>query len=209
VTPLEQFEAVWERASHLAAIHAYLAAHSTGALRTDELLRAEWAARVSALDLYVHELVAQYMVAIFEKRRPPSPGYLRFQLTTETMHRISNAVTTTDASAAFDLAVRDQLGRKTFQFPDDIADGIRCCSSIDLWNSVALHLGATQATKSAMAERLKLDLTLVIRRRNKIVHEGDLQPSAPRVPWPILAADLTSLSLLIEKIVRSIDIVTV
>lgn len=205
MTPLEHFETVWERAAHLSGIHAYLAANLTPALRPDELLRAEWAARVSALDLYVHELVAQRMLAIFERRAAPSPAYLRFRLSMDTLQRISAAVTATDASAAFDLDVREQLGKMTFQFPEDIAEAIRLCSDIELWNEIALKFGATQASKNGVAKALKRNLSFVVQRRNKIVHEGDLQPIAPRDPWPILRADLTALTVQIEQLVQAID----
>ena len=106
VTPLAQFEAVWSRCAQLSTLHAYLEKNVSGILQPDELLRAEWVARVSALDLYIHELVAQLMLAIFEGRRPASPAYLRFQVSNETLNRIRAAATTSDASAAFDLYVR-------------------------------------------------------------------------------------------------------
>lgn len=207
MTPLQHFDSIWERASHLSAVHAYLAANATLALRTDEVLRAEWAARVSALDLYIHELVAQRMLDVFERRRPACPAYLRYRLSTETLNRISAAVTPTDAAAAFDLDVREQLGAKTFQAPDDIAEGIRHCSPVELWNSVALHQGAPESRKQDFAKTIRRNLSFVVQRRNKIVHEGDLQPGIPRVPWPVSQADLTSVTTLIEGIVRSIHTV--
>ena len=153
MTPLAQFEAVWSRCAHLATLHAYLEKKCLSIMQPDELLRAEWVARVSALDLYIHELVAQAMLAIFEGRRPASPAYLRFQVSTETLNRIRAAATTSEASAAFDLYVRTYLSRITYQAPDDIADGVRLCSEIELWNEVALKLGATQATKADEAKK--------------------------------------------------------
>lgn len=176
-------------------------------MQPDELLRAEWVARVSALDRYTHELVAQAMLAIFEGRRPPSPAYLKFQVSTETLNRIRAAVTTSEASAAFDLHVRTYLSRITYQAPDDIADGVRLCSEIELWNEVALKLGATQATKGDEAKSLKKQLSLVVRRRNIIAHEGDLQQSPLREPWPISRADLAFVEEQIERLVRAIDAV--
>jgi len=207
VSPVDHFEAVWDRCAHLSALHAYLEKNVTGILQPDELLRAEWVARVSALDLYVHELVAQLMLAIFEGRRPPCPAYLKFQISTETLSRIREAVTSSDASAAFDLYVRSHLSRITFQFPDDIADGIRLCSTIELWNEVALKLGATPATKVKEAKNLKMLLSLVVRRRNTIAHEGDLQQSPLREPLPIKRADLGFVADQIERLVRAIDAV--
>jgi hypothetical protein len=176
-------------------------------MQPDELLRAEWVARVSALDLYVHELVAQTMLAIFEGRRPASSAYLKFEISTETLNRIRAAATSSDASAAFDLYVRSYLARITYQAPDDIAEGVRLCSTIELWNEVALKLGATSATKVDRAKSLKKQLSLIVRRRNAIAHEGDLQQSPLREPWAISRADLVFVGGQIEGLVRAIDAV--
>jgi hypothetical protein len=176
-------------------------------MQPDELLRAEWVARVSALDLYAHELIAQAMLSIFDGRRPPSPGYLRFQVSTETLNRIRAAATTSDASAAFDLYVRSYLSRITYQAPEDIADGVRLCSEVELWNEVAVKLGATQATKVDEAKGLKKQLSLIVRRRNIIAHEGDLQQSPLREPWPISRQDLAFVAAQIERLVKAINAV--
>ena len=198
MTPIAHFEAVWKRCDQLSALYAYLSKNVSGVLQPEELLRAEWVTRVSSLDLYIHELVAQEMLATFNGGRPVSSGYSRFQISNETLHRIrtaltpsdasaafdsqtpqgrlnrGNASTPSDASAAFDLEVRDRLSYLTFQDPDKIAEGIRLISNIELWNEVALKLGATLATKAASAKHLKMELSLVVQRRNKIAHEGDL-----------------------------------
>lgn len=207
MTPIDHFDAVWSRCALLSGLHAYLENSVTGVLQPDELLRAEWVTRVSALDLYIHELVAQLMLATFDGHRPASPAYLKFQVSTETLNRIRAAVTPSDASAAFDLYVRSHLSRITYQFPDDIADGVRLCSSIELWNEVALNLGATTATKANAAKGLKTQLSLVVRRRNMIAHEGDLQQSPLREPWPISRMDLVFVADQIERIVRAINAV--
>ena len=81
------------------------------------------------------------------------------------------------------------------------------CSAIELWNEVALKLGATQATKPNEAKSLKKQLSLIVRRRNKIAHEGDLQQSLPREPWPISRTDLAFVADQIERLVRAIDAV--
>lgn len=201
MTPIAHFEAVWARCGQLSALHAYLANNVSGVVQPDEILRAEWVARVCALDLYVHELVAQQMVAIFEGRRTPSPGFLRFNLTNDTMHRIRSAANASAAAAAFDLEVRDQLSRVTYQDPDRIADGVRLFSEVELWNEVASKLLLDPKV-------LKKNLSVVVRRRNQIAHEGDLQPAPPRQPWPIYQADLVVVANLIERIVQGIDGVT-
>jgi len=205
--PLDHFQAVWDRCAHLSAMHAYLAVKASGALRPEELLRAEWVVRISALDLYIHELIAQRMNEIFKGVLEKTQAYNTFMLTSETVDRIRHALNPADAEAAFDLEVRRQLGFLSYQYPDKIADGIRMCSTAELWNEVALHQGATQQTKVTQAKQIKRQLTSIIDRRNKIAHEGDLQPKIlPITPWPIAQADLNIVTRFIEKLVYSIDV---
>ncbi|NUA28675.1 hypothetical protein [Cupriavidus basilensis] len=207
MTPLQHFQTVWERCNELAALHEFLSGRLTAALRPDELLRAEWVARVSALDLYVHEIVAQRMTAIFDGQVAAPAGNGKFQISADVLMRIRSAPTKIDASAAFDLEVRSRLGFLTFQDPDKIADGIRLISGRELWNEVALHCGATQATKVAVAKGIKRGLSLIVERRNKIAHEGDLQPGGLRTPWPISRPDLREVERIIYQVVTAIDAV--
>jgi hypothetical protein len=205
MTPKAYFDEVWQRCELFAALHGYMANRVTAALQPDELLRAEWASRVSALDLYVHELVAQNLLRIFEGYRPVCPGFARLQVSGDALMRIQAATSAANRSTAFDLEVRTQLSRDTFQYPDDIADAVRLISPCKLWNEVALKLGATTTTVTATTESLKKRLSLIVDRRNKIVHEGDLQPTVPRTPWPISKADVSEVAKFINEIVSAID----
>jgi hypothetical protein len=205
VNPISQFDAVWSRCDTLSGIYTYLDRNVTGVLLLDELLRAEWVARVSALDLYVHELVAQSMLQIFEGLRPSTPAFNKFSISGEILQRIRTATSQADATAAFDLYVREQLGRITYQAVDDIADGIRLISTIELWNEIALALGATPTTKAAEAKSLKLKHSLIMRRRNSIAHEGDLRQTSVREPWPICEADVAEVTSHILQVVRTIE----
>lgn len=205
MTPFDYFADVWQRCAELETLHTYLAGKVTSAMSLDELLRAEWVARVSALDLYVHEVIAQNMISIFEGTRTSCPGFSKFQCSSDTLLRIRKAATPSDATSAFDLEVRSKLSRVTFQLPEDIADGIRLVSGSELWNEIALAKGANAATKSALAKNLKKELSIIVERRNKIAHEGDLQPSIPRTAWPITRADVSHVATYIEDLVRTID----
>lgn len=205
MTPFAHFQLVWTRCDQLSVLHTFVAAKVTQVMNVDELLRSEWVMRVSALDLYVHELVSQVMVEIFEGIRPSPQGYLRFQTPIETLDRIRKSKSSQEASSAFDLEVRSQLARVTYQKPETIAEGIRLCSPLELWNEVALKMGAANKNKTANAKALKKDLSIIIDRRNKIAHEGDLKPVSPREPWPINKSDLSYVKEKIESIVTSID----
>jgi hypothetical protein len=97
------------------------------------------------------------------------------------------------------------MSHVTYQFPDDIADGIRLVSACELWNEIALSKGATAANKTTQAKSIKKDLFLLVERRNKIAHEGDLQPLVPRAPWPIARTDVSYAAEFIEDLVRRIN----
>jgi hypothetical protein len=63
-------------------------------------------------------------------------------------------------------------------------------SPIELWNEIVNYHGAEPAAVKNEAGALRGELTQIVNRRNKIVHEGDLQPSVPRIPWPITRQDV-------------------
>ncbi|MFS8113699.1 hypothetical protein QD460_18400 [Rhizobium jaguaris] len=205
MTPKDYFNDVWHRADLFATLYAYVINNASAILQPNELLRAEWATRVSALDLYVHEVVSQNRLKIFQGMRPVCPGYSKLQVSSDTLMRIHANGPGIASDTAFDLDIRTKLARATYQFPDDIADGIRMISAIELWNEIAKYLGATPAVLKSEVGLLKGELTQIVNRRNKIVHEGDLQPTIPRVPWPITRGDLDHVKTIIERIVAGIE----
>lgn len=189
--PKTYFDDVWQRADVLATLYSFVTNNVSAVLRPDELLRSEWAIRVSALDLYIHETVAQNLLKIFQGQRPVCPGYSKLQISSDALMRIHTNGPGLVSETTFDLEIRTRLARATYQFPDDIADGIRMISPLELWIEIAKHDGATTPSEIKLrAAALKGELTQIVNRRNKIVHEGDLQPSLPRTPWPIERSDV-------------------
>ena len=203
--PMEYFTKVWDRADVLSGLHVHLSSTTTSIMNADELLRAEWTMRISALDLYVHELVALNLMKIFRGERPVCEGFRKLQFSSLTLLNLLSEGNDASREAAFDLAVREKLERITFQSPDNIAEGIRYISSIDLWAEIAIYHGASGGSIKSNSKGLKLSLKQIVDRRNKIVHEGDLQPSVPRTEWTISSTDLTEVKKVIERIVLSLD----
>lgn len=199
------FDNAWGRCDILTATHAYTSRNMTSVFESDEILRAEWVARISALDLYIHELISQGMLAIFQNTRAITPNFEKFSLPFKVSNLINNNLQNpTSADSIFDLEVRRQLGFQTFQNSKSLSDGIRLISTKELWKEIALHQGATQKLENE-AKALKLQLDVLVDRRNKIAHEGDMQPLTPRCPWPISSNDLVTVRDFISKLVISID----
>jgi hypothetical protein len=154
--------------------------------------------RVSALDLYVHEAISQNLLKIFQGIRPVCPGYSKLQISSDSLMRIHANGPGHVSDTTFDLEIRTKLARVTYQLPDDIANGIKMVSPIELWNEIASHNGSEAGV-------LRGALTQIVNRRNKIVHEGDMQPSVPRIPWPITRQDVDHVKTTIERIVNGIE----
>jgi hypothetical protein len=205
MTPKNYFDEAWRRADLFATLHAYVSNNVAAVVQPDELLRAEWAMRVSALDLYVHEVVSQNLLKIFQGARPVCPGYSKLQISSDTLMRIHANGPGLNSDTAFDLEIRTRLARITYQFPDEIADGIRMVSPIELWNEIAKHHGASPGEANNDARALRGELIQIVNRRNKIVHEGDLQPAVPRTPWPITRQDVDHVKSTIECVVAGIE----
>ncbi|MBB3834010.1 hypothetical protein FHR55_002232 [Xanthomonas arboricola] len=206
MTPIQIFNEVWIRAGVLRGNYRLLGGVGVDSNDADELLRAEWVAKVSAFDLYVHELVSQRLVNIFSGSLPKAVAFSNVRVTAETAMRMADQ-DSLEREKTFDLDVRTQLSHLTFQMPDKVADAIRLTSDAELWNKVSAKLNPTFTLAKVVRESkvLRADLRRIIDRRNKIAHEGDMQPFEPRTPWPINLAQVDLVSDFLLKLVEAID----
>jgi len=162
---------------------------TTSAIDLSDLLRVQIVMSVSALDYYVHEIARIGMLEIFDGSRPPTAAYGRFNISLD-----SALQGRTDTSNTWlETEIRLRHGFLSFQQPDKIADACRLISEVELWNTVAGHMG-----QDPKAVRGKLQL--VVERRNKIVHEADADPSFPGARWPITVTDVEGTTNFIEEV---------
>ncbi|MCX8507063.1 MAG: HEPN domain-containing protein [Alphaproteobacteria bacterium] len=217
------FKQAWERCQQLSALHTHFSVNISEVLQPDELLRAEWVARVSAMDLFFHELVAETMVLIFEGKVSASKKYVEFKISMKSFDEMrqpdfsSMLVDTQKASAAkyFESEVREYLQNHTLQRPEKISELLKYCTDIDLWQKLAVkNDGLVDSTLKGeidinkKRQNIREKLTAIIDRRNQISHQSDLQPrnipyEIERNPWPIKKAELQYVKEFIELLVQS------
>ena len=89
----------------------------------------------------------------------------------------------------------------SFQHPDKIAEAIRFISSKRLWEEVGIELGIP-------SQDAKLQLELIVDRRNKIAHEADMDPTTPGFRWTMTESQSTGATDYIERIGEAIYKVT-
>ncbi len=187
------FKANISQARELGKLHQALSAIVTPALNVDDLLRSQIVMSVSALDFFIHEVVRQGMLAIYEGTRPAVTGFAKFHVSL--IEAQSSLLSS--SSMWVDTAIRQNHSILSFQNPDKIADAIRLIYEPPLWPALETRLVMP-------AKDLKRQLKLIVDRRNKIAHEADADPSYPGVRWPISYQDAVTSTDFIEKIVEAI-----
>lgn len=186
------FDSNIQRARDLGTLHAAMDSLTTNALDTSDLLRSQIVMAVSSMDHYVHQLVKLGVVQIFTGQRSSTTGYSKLRI------NISHFTGGFPSGTQWLEEEVDGIhGHLSFQQPDKIADAIRVIYDQPLWPAVAGHLGSD-------VRDVKLELNLVIDRRNKIAHESDIDPTYPGQRWPISRSVADNAVNVVDKITTSI-----
>ena len=172
---IDQFRVNLARVRNLGVIHNTLNAQTAAAIDLSDILRSELVMAVSVLDYYIHEIVRLGMLEVYRGTRPETSAFLRFQISLESVRQVVSNPTNDDW---LDNEIRERHGWRSFQQADHIADAIRLISDISLWEQVSTHLGMP-------AQDIKQELNLIADRRNKIVHEADMDSTPYDTRWPI------------------------
>jgi len=192
-TALIQFKSNIQRVKDLDGLYRALQAQTGGLLDLSDLLRTVIVMGVSALDLYMHEVTRLGMIEALNGTRTQTDAFRRFQAPLE---HVIRGFSVPGSSGWLDDAIRQAHGWRSFQLPDKIAEAIRLISPISLWDELARRRGVS-------TRDLKNDVSAIVERRNKIVHEADLDPSFPATQWPISQPDAQHATSLIEWTVET------
>ena len=168
---IDQFRANIQRARSIGSIYQVLDNQTTQALDLPDLLRFEWVMAVSALDLYIHELVRLGMVDAYRRNRPQTDAFLRFSIT---MGLTLQAINDPQNDSWLEDQIRISHGHQSFQTPDNIANAVRLVSNAPLWNEVSVLMGGTP-------QYIREMVSLIVNRRNQIVHLADIDPFGGRI----------------------------
>ncbi len=154
---------------------------------------------VSALDYYIHEIVRLGMLEVYRGTRPETSAFLRFQISLERVRQVVSDPTSDDW---LENEIRERHSWRSFQQADHIADAIRLISDISLWEQVSTHL-------EMPSQDVKEQLNFIVDRRNKIVHEADMDPTPYDTRWPVDEVLVDDAINFIEQIAEAIyDLLT-
>lgn len=196
---IDQFRVNIARVRNLGVIHNTLNVQTTAAIDLSDILRSELVMAISALDHCIHEIVRLGMLEVYRGTRPETSAFLRFQISLERVRQVVSDPTSDDW---LENEIRERHSWRSFQQADHIADAIRLISDISLWEQVSTHMGMP-------SQDVKEQLNLIADRRNKIVHEADMDPTPYDTRWPIDEALVDDTINFIEQIAETIyDLLT-
>lgn len=192
------FHALMAQKNVTAGLHEYLSKNKIP-LDLSDLLRWQWVLAVSALDKYIHDIVAKGMVEQYLNRRARTPKFNTFQLSMNVLSSLSIA-------PAPEIEFLNEVTRKNsylaFQEPDKIADALSYIwNESNKWDVISRNM-ATPVDSATLRATLKN----IVLRRNQIVHQGDcLSTNIPLVQQPISPSDTESVIQFITELVDAID----
>ena len=195
ISPISQFNQNIERVRNIHSIYSILGASTTKVIDVSDVLRSELVLVVSAFDYYVHEIVRQGMLEVFQGKRVETSAFGNFNVS---LHHLREAISNESTLVWLEKEIIAKNSWKSFQKADNVADVIRLISEIKLWVEVSNKFGKNP-------QDIKSTLNLIVDRRNKIAHEADMDPSYPGTRWPIDEKMVGDAINFIAEIVETID----
>lgn len=191
---LTLFKSQIARAHDLAGLSESMSSITHGVVDGRDLLRSAVVQSVAALDHYCHGIILDYSVDILLGRRQTHSKNSKVSLPLATAAEVFGADSDAEAESIARARMADLLARQTFQSPEAIASGFGLVGITQIWSSAFDNPSGTREK-----------LSLIVDRRNKIVHQGDTDPLSPDQLTPIDVDDAQYSVGQIELIVHTID----
>jgi hypothetical protein len=189
------FEQNLSRATDMVGLGMAIGGMTFGKVDSSEMYRAALTLGVGAFDSYVHGVVLDRGVDIILGRVPSSADDTKVSLHLRGVSEIVNASTPVDQELAARTYFAARLTSETFQRPDDVARALSVVGVPKIWS-----------TAFSNAESAKLALSLVVRRRNAIVHQCDADPVTHAMVTPMTDADARDALSVLRSTAAAIDI---
>lgn len=158
-----KFKANIASASILERIFEYLS-KKTLPFEPDELLRAEYVMLVGAFDCYVHDFVRERMVKAFNNPSTMTNKTRDYKVSLGVMMEIINETNPISRMQLLESEIKKTESANSYQSSTSVENALGMIGFKNIWNTL---WGKDAATK-------KNQLNLIVRRRNQIAHEADI-----------------------------------
>jgi len=195
MTPLDRFDADIARVRVLLETADHFDGDSNWTAETSDIRRGALAMAVSALDNFVHRRVHDAFLRAYLTGRLATNSGQDFPVRLAVIESAANDPTLSWLSAE----ITQRHGYKVFQKPGDISAAVSLVRDAKaLWSAIAAEAGTTESS-------IRTRLSLIVDRRNQIVHESDSDPSNPSALWPIATADVAEGVETITAVARGVE----
>lgn len=160
----DKFEANISSASVLERIYEYLS-KKTLPFEPDELLRAEYVMVVSAFDCYVHDYVRERMVNAFSNPSMMSDKTRDYKISLGVMMDIMNETNPISQMQLLENAIKKAESAYSYQASSSVEHVLGLVGFKKIWTTM-------YGSPAGGVKKNQLDL--VVRRRNQIAHEADM-----------------------------------
>lgn len=182
---------------NLAGIFSRFTSSTTSALDLSDILRAELVLGVSTLDHYIHSIVEEGMLEIYQGNRKPTDSFNKFNVDLANIPKVIQDPLDTNW---LKNQIHKNLSHQSFQKSNKISAILKLFSDKNIWSDVAILLKMNK-------NHVTLQLDLIIDRRNKIAHEADVEPTYPGKRWTITEKMVNGSIIHIENICEKIFLI--
>lgn len=172
LTAFRQFENNYRYIHELDSLYIFLKSDLKIGVNLADILRAEIVYSVSAFDKLIHEFVKIGMMECFQGTRQKTNSFKNFQISSDTLTEIISSQSNPSASYPSEYWFEQEIVLRhkyiSFQDPSKVSEGLSYIwTEQHKWQKIALRMGLNE-------KDVKTTLTNIINRRNKIVHESDI-----------------------------------
>lgn len=193
---LGAFEREVQRARDLVGIGQSISSITNERISGEDHFRSALVHAVAAVDSYVHGVVLDRAVDILVGRLQVGASS-KIGLSFAAIGKIISSVPSggVEVEMTARTYVAERLGLETYQRPDDIAAALSMVGVSKIWSSAF----------PVDAHTRKTALGVVVSRRNRIVHQCDLDPLSGGDATPMTAGDALDAISVIEGIIKAVD----
>lgn len=190
-----KFESNIASASILGRIFEYLS-QKTLPFEPDELLRAEFVMLVSAFDCYVHDFVRERMVGAFNNPSVMADKTREYKVSLGAMMDIMNETNPISRMQLLENEIKKIESNYSYQSSITVEHALGLIGFKKIW---------TTLYGNSVANAKKNQLDLIVRRRNQIAHEADID-YATNQKNTICLSDVTDAKDFLYDMVKRIDV---
>lgn len=163
-----------------------------------DILRSQLVQIISAFDTYLHDVLCTKITDAYFGRSPMNANLNKYALTLGDCINLGQLTVQADKELELQNIVRRINAVDSYQSPKSVEYVVGLLGISNIWRRL-------ETTMRIPAHDIKSKLSVIIRRRNQIAHESDINP-VTLICYPIDDTDVNNTILFVDNLVENIDV---